>query len=99
VADDALTPAQRAERGSYSGCIAGALSFSEYRAGLAAVGLVDVSITSTHSVGDGLHGAIVQATKPLVAPLDLPARPELPRPSALAVVGESGCGCGADGCC
>jgi arsenite methyltransferase len=99
VADDALTPAQRAERGSYSGCIAGALSFSEYRAGLGAVGLVDVSITATHAVGDGLHGAIVQATKPLVAPLDLPARPELPRPSALTVVGESGCGCGTGGCC
>ena len=28
VADDALTPAQRAERGSYAGCIAGALSVS-----------------------------------------------------------------------
>ena len=99
VADDALTPAQRAERGSFSGCIAGALSFSEYRAGLAAVGLTDVSIVPTHAVGDGLHGAIVQATKPLVAPLDLPARPELPRPTALTVVGESGCGCDAGGCC
>ena len=44
IADDTLSPAERAERGSFSGCIAGALSFSEYRAGLAAVGLVDVSI-------------------------------------------------------
>jgi SAM-dependent methyltransferase len=99
VADDSLTPTQRAERGSFSGCIAGALSFSEYRAGLAAVGLSDVSIVATHAVGDGLHGAIVQATKPLVAPLDLPIAPDLPRPTALAVVGESGCGCGAGGCC
>ena len=31
VADDHLTPADRAERGSYVGCIAGALSFAEYR--------------------------------------------------------------------
>ena len=33
VADDALTPSERAERGSFVGCIAGALSFAEYRAG------------------------------------------------------------------
>ena len=31
VADDALTPTQRAERGSYVGCIAGALSFARVR--------------------------------------------------------------------
>ena len=36
VADDALTPAQRAERGSYVGCIAGALSKAEFEEGLAA---------------------------------------------------------------
>ena len=32
VADNELTPAQRAERGTYVGCIAGALSFEEYEA-------------------------------------------------------------------
>ena len=64
VADDALTPEQRAERGSYVGCIAGALSFSEYRAGLAAAGLAEVSVTSTHLVAAGMHSAIVQAVKP-----------------------------------
>ena len=41
VADDALSPDERAERGSFTGCIAGALSFAEYRAGLEAVGLTD----------------------------------------------------------
>lgn len=64
VADDALTPAQRAERGDYVSCIAGALSFAEYRAGLTAAGFTDVSITSTHEVGDGLHAAVIRATKP-----------------------------------
>jgi SAM-dependent methyltransferase len=34
VADDTLTPDQRAERGDYVGCIAGALSLAEYRQGL-----------------------------------------------------------------
>ena len=101
VSDDALDPAERAARGSFSGCIAGALSFSEYRAGLAAVGLVDVTITATHAVADGLHGAIVQATRPLaaVAPAELPEMPALPRAIALLDASVEGCGCGSGGCC
>ena len=64
VADDLLTPDQRAERGSYVGCIAGALSFREFRTGLQAVGLTDVEVVPTHSVAEGMHSAIVRATKP-----------------------------------
>ena len=63
VAEDALSPADRAERGSYVGCIAGALSKSEYEAGLAAAGFEDVSVEFTHEVADGMHGAIVKAVK------------------------------------
>jgi SAM-dependent methyltransferase len=64
VAEDRLSPQDRAARGSHVGCIAGALSESEYRDGLAAVGLVDVEIELTHAVADGMHGAIVRARKP-----------------------------------
>jgi SAM-dependent methyltransferase len=64
VAEDRLTPADRAERGSHVGCIAGALSESEYREGLTAVGLGEVEVEFTHRVADGMHGAIVRATKP-----------------------------------
>ena len=64
VANDDLTPAARAERGSYVGCIAGALSFAEYRAGLEAAGFTDISVESTHEVNDGMHSAIIKATKP-----------------------------------
>ena len=64
VAENDLTPEQRAERGSYVGCIAGALTKSEYGGGLAAAGLADVSVTYTHEVADRMHGAIVKATKP-----------------------------------
>jgi SAM-dependent methyltransferase len=64
VAEDRLSPADRAERGSYLGCIAGALSVSEYRDGLTAAGLVDVEVELTHGVADGMHGAIVRAHKP-----------------------------------
>jgi SAM-dependent methyltransferase len=63
VAEDDVTPEQRADRGSYVGCIAGALSKDEYEAGLSNVGLVDVSVTFTHEVADGMHGAIIRATK------------------------------------
>jgi len=64
VADDALTPDQRAERGDWVGCIAGALSVSEYRSGLDQAGFVDVTLTPTHSVADGLDSMIVRAFKP-----------------------------------
>jgi arsenite methyltransferase len=64
VADDLLTAEQRAERGSYVGCIAGALSFREFRTGLSAVGLADVEVVPTHQLVPGMHSAIVRATKP-----------------------------------
>jgi arsenite methyltransferase len=63
VAEDRLTPEQRGERGSYVGCIAGALSKGEYEAGLEAAGFEDVSVVFTHEVADGMHGAIVKAVK------------------------------------
>jgi SAM-dependent methyltransferase len=66
VAEDRLSPEDRAERGSYVGCIAGALSRSEYEEGLAAAGFRQVSVTFTHPVGDGLHSAIIKASKPTV---------------------------------
>lgn len=69
VAEDDVTPEQRAERGSYVGCIAGALSRGEYLDGLTAAGFTDASVTFTHEVAPGLHGAIVRATKP-AAPAD-----------------------------
>jgi arsenite methyltransferase len=63
VAEDRLSPEQRAERGSYVGCIAGALSKAEYEAGLHAAGFEDVEVFFTHEVADGLHGAIVKGVK------------------------------------
>jgi len=93
VADDRLTPEQRAERGSFVGCIAGALSFSEYEAGLRAVGLTDVSVTPTHPVADGMHSAIIKATRSLA-----PAPTATIAAAAPLPVVASGC-CGGEGCC
>ena len=64
VAEDHLTPAERAERGSYVGCIAGALSRTEYLDGLAAAGFVDATVRFTHQAADGMHSAIIRARKP-----------------------------------
>jgi arsenite methyltransferase len=63
VAEDRLQPAERATRGSYVGCIAGALSKTEYERGLAAAGFGQISVEFTHTVADGMHGAIVKAVK------------------------------------
>jgi SAM-dependent methyltransferase len=64
VAADHLSPADRAQRGSHVGCIAGALSVTEYRSGLAAAGFTGIEITPTHEVADGMHSAIIRAVKP-----------------------------------
>jgi arsenite methyltransferase len=63
VAEDRLSADERAERGSYVGCIAGALSQAEYEAGLEAAGFDAISVEFTHEVADGMHGAIVKAVK------------------------------------
>jgi SAM-dependent methyltransferase len=68
VAEDGLTPAQRAERGSYVGCIAGALTKTEYLDGLAAAGFAGATVEFTHEVVEGMHAAIVRATKPADRP-------------------------------
>ena len=95
VAEDSLTPDQRAERGSLAGCIAGALSISEFREGLQAVGLTDVTITPSHTVTDGMISAIIKATKPA------DARPliDLSAPREMLPVAEAGGCCGGAGCC
>jgi SAM-dependent methyltransferase len=67
VAEDRLGSDERAERGSYVGCIAGALSKGEYVAGLEAVGFEEVSVEFTHQVADGMHGAIVKGKKNVAA--------------------------------
>ena len=64
VAEDQVSPDERADRGSYVGCIAGALSRSEYLDGLAAAGFVDAEVTFTNEAAPGMHSAIVRAVKP-----------------------------------
>jgi arsenite methyltransferase len=64
LAEDHLTTAERIERGRQVGAIAGALSFADYRDGLAQAGFTAITITPTHLVADGLHSAVVRAVRP-----------------------------------
>ena len=101
VAEDHLTPEERAERGSYTGCIAGALSMTEFERGMQDAGLAAVSITPTHRVADGMVSAIIQATKPIDGVVDVEhiAAPAVRQSIELLPVAAGSCGCGEGGCC
>ncbi|MFF3994397.1 arsenite methyltransferase [Streptomyces cyaneofuscatus] len=90
VADDELTPPQRAKRGDYVGCIPGALSFAEYHQGLEAAGFTNIEINPTHAVADGMSSAIVRATKPTTS--------QAPSTKAEAKSDSDSC-CGVTACC
>jgi ubiquinone/menaquinone biosynthesis C-methylase UbiE len=68
IADDDANPAQlvRAER--ELGCLAGTLTQAEYEQLLASAGFAGISIMRTSRACDGLHSAIVQASKPQITP-------------------------------
>jgi SAM-dependent methyltransferase len=83
VAEDHMSPADRAAAGSYVGCIAGALSQGEYETGLEAAGFEQVSVELTHEVADGMHGAIVKAVKTTT--------PELKGLPVILPVARAGC--------
>jgi arsenite methyltransferase len=89
VADNALVPEQRAERGSYVGCIAGALSFQEYEDRLRAAGFTDISITSTNEPLPGIHNAIVKATR--TAAVDVAPSERRSAPRGLPLIQRSCC--------
>jgi arsenite methyltransferase len=63
VAADGLSEAERATRGSYVGCIAGALTMSDYSEGLMRAGFTDVGIDVTHELAEEIYGANIRATK------------------------------------
>jgi arsenite methyltransferase len=64
VAADGLSEADRAARGSFVGCIAGALTLSEYSDLLMRAGFEDIGIDITDELADEIYGANVRARKP-----------------------------------
>jgi arsenite methyltransferase len=64
VADPGMDEATRRDMAQWTGCIAGALTEAEFRAGLEAAGFERVEIRETHPVHDQAGSAIVQAQRP-----------------------------------
>ena len=63
-AEDHMTEADRRAAGSHAGCIAGALSRSEFLDGLARARFADGSVTFTAAAAPGMRSAIIRAVKP-----------------------------------
>jgi arsenite methyltransferase len=78
IADPEIDPAARADLAACTGCIAGALNEDEFRAALAAAGLVDAEVRPTHRVHAHAAAAIVRALKPeaIACSLDAAGRAE-----------------------
>jgi SAM-dependent methyltransferase len=64
IADDDMDDATRADMQAWTGCIAGALTRSEFEAALGGAGLRDVEIRETHRVHEHATSAIIRARKP-----------------------------------
>jgi arsenite methyltransferase len=64
IADPDMDAATRDDMAAYTGCIAGALTEEEFADGLAAAGLIDVEVRTTHRVHSHAASAIIRARKP-----------------------------------
>jgi arsenite methyltransferase len=67
IADPDMDTATRADMQQWTGCVAGALTQTEFERALTVVGLVDAEIHLTHRVHEHAASAIVRARKPLHA--------------------------------
>jgi arsenite methyltransferase len=66
IADPDMDAAARADMSAWTGCIAGALTETEFRSALTAAGLEDIEISETHRVHEHAAAAIIRARKPRV---------------------------------
>jgi hypothetical protein len=64
IADPEMDEATKADMAAWTGCIAGALTESEFRVALAAAGLIDHDFRVTHRVHEHAAAAIIRARKP-----------------------------------
>jgi len=64
IADEDMDETTRADMQQWTGCIAGALTRTEFEHGLTDAGLVDIEIRETHRVHEHAGSAIIRARKP-----------------------------------
>jgi arsenite methyltransferase len=64
IADPGMDEQTRADMAAWTGCIAGALTETEFRMALGAAGFEDIEIRETHRVHEHAAAAIIRARKP-----------------------------------
>jgi ubiquinone/menaquinone biosynthesis C-methylase UbiE len=64
LADPDMDEATRADMRQWTGCIAGALTRTEFEQALSEAGFEDIEITETHRVHEHAGSAIIRARKP-----------------------------------
>ena len=64
VADPDMDKATRADMAAWTGCIAGALTETEFRTALESAGFAEIEIRETHRVHEHAAAAIIRARKP-----------------------------------
>jgi SAM-dependent methyltransferase len=62
IADEDMDEATKADMAQWTGCIAGALTQTDFTSALTAAGFTDVEIRPTHRVHDHAQAAIIRAT-------------------------------------
>lgn len=88
IASPDMDEATRADMAAVTGCIAGALTEEEFRAGLAAAGFTDIEVRETHKVHEHASSAIIRARKPDAAAIT--GRVELYEPAMCCQTGVCG---------
>jgi len=63
IADPDMDEHTRADMAAWTGCIAGALTETEFRAALETAGFGEIEITETHRVHEHAGSAIIRARK------------------------------------
>ena len=66
IADPDMDEATKADMSAWTGCIAGALTETEFHAALTAAGLEQIEMQETHRVHEHAAAAIIRARKPAV---------------------------------
>jgi SAM-dependent methyltransferase len=67
IADPDMDEATRADMAAWTGCVAGALTETEFRATLADAGFGEIEVRPTHRVHEHASSAIIRARKPEAA--------------------------------
>ena len=64
IADPAMDEQTKADMAAWTGCVAGALTETEFRQTLQSAGFEEIEISETHRVHEHAAAAIIRARKP-----------------------------------